>query len=116
MPWWSWILLWIALIAVSLLFYVLLGIRLFRQFTATVRELGEAGDRFGHLAPPRLEGDSEPDGAGNIAGWAVFASPLRVRHDYLAAKASRKELRRQRRVKRKAERGQPQSLHDIDFS
>ena len=40
MPWWSWILIWIALVALSLLFYVLLGIRLFRQFMATMKDLG----------------------------------------------------------------------------
>ena len=39
MPWWSWILIWVALVALSLLFYVLLGIRLFRQFMATMKDL-----------------------------------------------------------------------------
>ena len=51
MPWWSWILIWIALVALSLLFYVLLGIRLFRQFMATLKDLGAAGRKLGHLAP-----------------------------------------------------------------
>ena len=39
-----------------------------------------------------------------------------MRHDYVTAKASRQEVRRQKRIQRKAERGQPQSLHDIEFS
>jgi hypothetical protein len=51
-----------------------------------------------------------------VFGAAVFASPEQMRHDYVTAKASRQEVRRQKRVKRKAERGQPQSLHDIEFS
>ena len=41
---------WVALIAVSLLCYVLLGVRLFRNFMATVHELSAAGERFGHRA------------------------------------------------------------------
>jgi len=52
MPWWSWILIWIALIALSLLFYVLLGIRLYRQFMAVMKDLGAAGEKVTHLAPP----------------------------------------------------------------
>lgn len=116
MPWWSWILLWVALIALSLLFYVLLGIRLFRQFMATARELGAAGQRFGHLSPSQFPEDGDHAEPEKPAGWAVFASPEQMRHDYLTAKAARQEVRRQRRVKRKAERGQPQSLHDIEFS
>jgi len=116
MPWWSWILLWIALIALSLLLHVLLGIRLFRQFMATVRDLSAAGERLGHLpAPPDSNDDADADRPGRAPGWAVFASPEQMRHDYVAAKASRREVRRERRVKLRAERGQPQSLHDIEF-
>ncbi|GAB3565730.1 hypothetical protein GCM10027405_23440 [Arthrobacter alkaliphilus] len=115
MPWWSWILLWLALIAVSLLCYVLLGIRLFRKFMAMVHELSAAGERLGRHTP--LPEHADDDGApAKVFGAAVFASPEQMRHDYVAAKASRREVRRQKRVKRKAERGQPQSLHDIDFS
>jgi hypothetical protein len=115
MPWWFWILLWLALIAVSLLCYVLLGVRLFRKFMATVHELSAAGERLGRRTP--LSNRVNDDGApAKVFGAAVFASPEQMRHDYVTAKASRQEVRRQKRVKRKAERGQPQSLHDIDFS
>jgi hypothetical protein len=116
MPWWSLILLWVALIAVSLLCYLLLGIRLFRKFMATVHELSAAGEQLGHRTylPERADDDGETSAKG--FGAAVFASPEEMRHDYVTAKASRQEVRRQKRVKRKAERGQPQSLHDIDFS
>ncbi|UKA61130.1 hypothetical protein [Arthrobacter sp. FW306-04-A] len=116
MPWWSWILLWVALISVSLLCYVLLGIRLFRTFMAMVHELSAAGERLGH----RTYLPEHPDDGGSAPpkafGEAVFASPEQMRHDYVTAQASRQEVRRQKRVKRKAERGQPQSLHDIEFS
>lgn len=124
MPWWSWILIWIALVAVSLLFYVLLGIKLFRQFMATVRDLGAAGERFGATLAditdpvPGFGGEGEaPENARRpLPGSAVFASPMQMRHDYLTSKSSRREERRRRRVQRKADRGQPQALRDIEFS
>jgi hypothetical protein len=128
MPWWTWILIWIALIALSLLFYLVLGIRLFRKFMVTVRELGAAGEKLGHLpeaSPVPLdagasEATDDPDGDAAFPrhlapGAAVFASPHRMRHDYRASKASRAEARRQRRIRRKAGRGQPQRLRDIEL-
>ncbi|MFJ5956290.1 hypothetical protein ACIQC5_10060 [Paenarthrobacter sp. NPDC092416] len=115
MPWWFWILLWIALIALSLLFHGWLGVRLFRRFMATVRELGDAGKRFSTISPRNETSDVEPAEVRPEPGSAIFASPDQMRHDYLTAKAFRQEVRRKKRVQRKAERGQPQSLHDIEF-
>jgi hypothetical protein len=128
MPWWSWILIWIALVALSLLFYVLLGVRLFRKFTTTLRELGEAADRFSRLPSP-VGADAATVTAGSgtgveagadaaprpTPGDAVFASPARMRHDYHASKFSRQNARRLRRIQRKKKRGQPQALHDIEL-
>ncbi|MGY2746643.1 hypothetical protein ACQCSU_01300 [Pseudarthrobacter sp. O4] len=132
MPWWSWIVIWIALVALSLLFFVVLGVRLFRQFMTTAREAGEAGARFSHLpSSPVAPGSAavhrdavDSNGAEAAAasgppaepGSAVFASPARMRHDYHASKLSRQEGRRLRRVRRKTDRGQPQRLHDIGLS
>jgi hypothetical protein len=126
MPWWSWILIWVALVSLSLLFFVVMGVRLFRQFMATVKELGEAGDKLTSLpVPAAAAGGAAPvgvapasGGAHSIAvapGTAPFASPHQMRHDYHASKEARREARRQRRVRRKAQRGQPQSLRDIEF-
>ena len=121
MPWWSWILIWVALVSLSLLFFVLMGIRLFRQFMATVKELGEAGDKLTRLPVPAAVSGSasdpapDPDIVGIAPGLAPFASPHQVRHDYHASKEARREARRQRRIRRKAERGQLQSLRDIEF-
>ena len=39
-----------------------------------------------------------------------------MRHDYQTSKIARQEARRLRRVQRKADRGQPQSLRDIEFT
>ena len=116
MPWWSWILIWIALVALSLLFYVLLGIRLYRQFMATVKDLGAAGEKIGHLSPLAAAAGQPRPLATVPPGEAIFATPARMRHDYHASKSSRREDRRQRRVQRKTDRGQPQSLRDLDFS
>lgn len=115
MPWWSWILIWVALVALSLLFYVFLGVRLFRQFMATLKDLGAAGEKLGHLGPMDSQ-DSPTDPATPPPGSAVFASPTLMRHDYEASKSSRREERRLRRVQRKTERGQPQALGDLDFT
>ncbi|WP_347107510.1 hypothetical protein AAHB33_10625 [Paenarthrobacter sp. S56] len=115
MPWWFWVLLWIALIALSLLLHVTLGYRLFRNFMATVQELGAAGERFSNISPTPETSDVEAVSERPAPGSAIFASPGQMRHDYLTAKAFRQEVRRQKRVQRKAERGQPQSLHDIEF-
>lgn len=98
----------------SLLFYVLLGIRLYRQAMAVLKDLGAAGSKFGHLAPA-MPGEPERP-ASAPPGAAVFATPAQMRHDYDASKSSRREDRRQRRVQRKTERGQPQSLRDLDLT
>ncbi len=115
MPWWSWILIWVALVALSLLLYVLLGIRLFRQFMATLKDLGAAGEKLGHLGfVEQPATDAEP--VRPQPGSAVFASPTVMRHDYEASKSSRREERRLKRVQRKTDRGQPQALGDLDFT
>jgi hypothetical protein len=117
MPWWSWILMWIALVALSLLFYVLLGIRLYRQFMAVMKDLGAAGAKVAHLAPAAaiVDGGLQPSGSAQ-PGAAFFASPVQMRHDYDASKSSRREGRRQRRVQRRHDRGQPQLLRDLNLS
>ncbi|MGP4031990.1 hypothetical protein [Pseudarthrobacter sp. 1C304] len=131
MPWWSWIVIWIALVAVSLLFFVVLGARLYRQFMATLKDLGEAAERFSTLpsAPGTIglsgvhvgrvgsDGDDAEERSGPLPepGSAIFASPAQMRHDYRASKFARQEARRQRRIQRRTERGQPQRLRDIEF-
>jgi hypothetical protein len=129
MPWWSWIVIWIALVALSLLFFGVLGFRLFRQATTTLSELGEAADRFSTLPSPAGTGTgsaagSTATGAGDpgsadealrpAPGDAIFASPARMRHDYHASKLARQNARRLRRIQRKKDRGQPQALRDIE--
>ncbi|SDL24163.1 hypothetical protein SAMN04487916_10730 [Arthrobacter sp. ov407] len=125
MPWWSWILIWIALVSLSLLFFGVLGLRLYRQAMTTLEELGEAADRFSRVpspsapeAAPATANAGAPDstdaGPRPVPGDAVFASPARMRHDYHASKFARQNARRLRRIQRKKERGQPQALRDIE--
>ena len=125
MPWWSWIVIWIALIALSLLFFGVLGLRLYRQAMTTLEELGEAAERFSHMPSPSVPAagpataDADaPDGTDPderpVPGDAVFASPARMRHDYHASKFARQNARRLRRIQRKKDRGQPQALRDIE--
>ena len=113
MPWWSWILIWIALVAVSVLFYVLLGIRLFRQFMATLKDLGAAGEKLGHVSPAPAPLQAP---RATLPGAAVFASTVQMRHDYHTSKSARREDRRLRRVQRRTDRGQRQSLGDLDLT
>lgn len=106
MPWWSWIVIWVAVTAVALLLYVLIGIRLFRKFMAVLGEVQSAGSRlsFAPPAPSPVAADSLP---------AVFLDPAAARRRYEDGKAERKEARRERRVERRHLRGQPRAWRDI---
>ena len=103
MPWWSWILIWIALIALSLLFFVLMGVRLFRQFMATVKELGAAGDKLGHLPGPGPAAGTPGDGDGprgrSVSRREQPSLPRRTRCAMITThpKSCPRGVRRQRR-------------------
>lgn len=112
MAWWFWIVLWVALVALSLLFFGVLALKLFRSFTAMLAELEKAG--------PLLDGAA---GGGTGVQAAETTSPtgvaalLQTRRDakvrYIASKLQRQEQRRLRRMERKRQRGQPQALRDL---
>ncbi|WP_312179378.1 hypothetical protein [Arthrobacter sp.] len=109
MPWWSWILIWVALAAVALLFYVLIGYRLFRQFMAVLKEVEAAGSRLS-FTPAAVSAVPGDPGAGLPA---IFEDPEAARLRYEGGKAARKEARRERRVERRHLRGQPRAWRDI---
>jgi hypothetical protein len=115
MPWWSWILLWVALAALSLLFIAFLGWRVFRGFTATMRELAAAESGIGSVGRTAAAepGPAAPAAEPAVSIPAIFADPEAARLNYDAGKQERTEARRLRRVARRAERGQPQSLRDL---
>lgn len=112
MPFWFWILLWVALCALALLFVLFLGWRIFRAFMATLAEFERAAARLSPRAPSPSAREPE---TGNFVP-AVFQDPGQVRADYLDGKARRDQARRARRVARRAARGQRQSLRDLGLT
>jgi hypothetical protein len=116
MPWWSWIVIWVALIALALLYVVLLGLKVWRDATRTMRTFEETSARLGayqRQSVSEWEAKQLPVPERAAPGSAVFASPEQMKDDYLAAKEERRLARLQRRVARRKERGQLQSLRDI---
>jgi len=109
MPWWSWILIWVALTAVALLFYALIGYRIFRRFMAVLSEVQAAGSRLSFTPAPT---PAVPEEAGT-RGPAIFEDPEAARRRYEDGKAQRKDARRERRVERRRLRGQPRAWRDI---
>jgi hypothetical protein len=118
-PWWSWVLIWVALGACTLAFLVLAAVYLVRKGLAVVRDagaaLGELTTRPSTVAA--AEADAAHDGGGSplrrAPGSAVFADPRLMRREYEEGRELRRLGRRDRRVERRRLRGQPQSLRDL---
>lgn len=110
---------WIALVALSLLYVGLLGVKVFRDATRTMRAFSDAGASLGEyqrLSFERLDARPAPEPAGGelAPGAAIFGEPEALKAEYLAGRQARREERVVRRVARRAERGQLQSLRDIE--
>ena len=128
MPWWSWVLIWVALAACTLVVLLLGGIYLFRKGAALMRGAGEALDRVAGrpMAVERVLDDSAHDAASaphtprpaaaRVPGSAVFADPAQMRREYEEGHERRRLARRDRRVARRRERGQMQSLSDLGLN
>ena len=117
MLWWMWIVLWVAVVAVSVIFLVVVGFRVFRRGVRTLGEFGEAMDRL-EVNTGHGENDGGPGRiyAGGVPGIivpAVFSDPEDVRAAARAAQADRRLGRRSRRVLERSRRGQPQLLQDL---
>lgn len=118
MPWWSWVLIWVSLLACTLLVLVLGAVHLVRKGLALMRETGES---LGRLSPDARPGQSPGEAADDggaplsaaVPGSAVFADPAVVRREYAEGREHRRAARRDRRVERRRLRGQPQSLRDL---
>jgi hypothetical protein len=116
-PWWSWILIWVALVACTLVVLLLGGIYLFRKGMAVVR--GAAADLERVTARPaagETADDAGPAAVVRVPGSAVFADPDRMRLEYEQGRELRRLARRDRRVARRRERGQMQSLRDLGLN
>ncbi len=113
---------WIALIALSLLYLVLLGIKLWRHLTRLGKDISEVSAKLStesqsafSAADPGLyrqelqAGSRAPDDPELLA----FPSPAEAAENYQQGKAERRAARIRRRVIRRRRRGQPQSLWDL---
>lgn len=109
MPWWFWILLWVALALAAALFYVLIGYRVFRKFMALVREGQSAA---GGLVPaPAAGSENVPLRPTPLPG--VFMDPETAKELYSEGKADRQADRRRRRVERRMRSHQPRAWRDL---
>lgn len=115
LPWWFWVLLWIVLILATLLLAVVAGFRLFKRGMSVVETLGEAAEQIGeglaqegtvvqYTENPRRY----PHGTD-----ATHADPEQIRQLRDLGKEERIEVRRVRRVTRRAGRGQAQNMRDL---
>nr|WP_024477040.1 hypothetical protein [Arthrobacter sp. CAL618] len=109
MPWWTWIVIWVALLALSLLVLAALGYFLFRKVKALLKEVEHASEVLDRTTNPPTGGD----GAVREPNIAVFRDPGTVRNEGAEAKALRIAYRRERRIRRRVGRGQPVSLRDL---
>lgn len=109
MPWWSWIVIWVALAALAALFAVVLGLWIFRRMMATVHEAETVGELLGNSDFARTAPSNTP--ASEVP--AVFLSPATARALRDEGKKARGAARRERRVRMRTERNQPQLLRDL---
>ncbi|BCT76235.1 hypothetical protein SCMU_20770 [Sinomonas cyclohexanicum] len=127
MPWWSWVLIWVALVACTLVVLLLGGIHLFRKGVALARGAGEALDQLTARPSARTptladahDGDAAPHAPAAAParrpGSAVFADPAQMRREYEDGREQRRLARRDRRVARRRARGQMQSLRDLGLN
>ncbi|WP_162149094.1 hypothetical protein [Arthrobacter sp. H41] len=117
MPWWSWIVIWVALLALTALFILFLGFRVFRGAMSTLREFEVAADRVQVNTGRTVvdsDDESDADGAGeSTLVPAVFSTPDEVRATNARGRTQRIGRRRAARVRLRAERNQPQLLRDM---
>lgn len=118
MPWWFWIVLWAALLVGSA---VATASAVFWLVRKALRFLRDAGSSFNEVVSVRPRVEVEADDGADLAavatrpvpGSAVFARPDDVRRAYEQGKAERQAARRERRIARRRQRGQAQSLSDL---
>ena len=107
---------WVALVALALLFAVLMGLKVWRDGSKALHAVTAVGDELSAYWSGRERAAAQTPATEvrtTVPGAAVFATPEQMKDDYLAAKEKRRFARLQRRVGRRKERGQLQSLRDI---
>lgn len=104
-----WVVLWGALLALSALFLIAVGFRVFRKAMSTLGEFEKATAGL-ELSP--APGSAEA-GSGGSSVPAVFSHPDEIRAANREARLLRQARRRERRIRRRAEYRRPQRLHDL---
>jgi hypothetical protein len=109
MPWWSWILIWSALVVAAAAFYALVGWRVFRRLMAALREAEAALSSLAVSVPaPVPSAVQTPE-----RELGIFVDPILARARYEEGKEARREQRRERRITRRIASGQPRALRDF---
>ena len=83
MPWWSWVLIWLALLMAAGAVFAAIGLSLWRKAGALVVELGTAAERLGAVS----EGLQQISEA--TADPAVFSDPSKLRQERILAARAR---------------------------
>lgn len=111
MPWWSWILIWSALVVAAAAFYALVGWRIFRKLMSVLREAQAAASALA-LAPAVPAPAAVPVKAPERE-LGIFEDPILERARYEEGKEARRAGRRERRISRRLANGQPRALRDF---
>lgn len=116
MPWWSWIVIWIALIALSLLYVVLLGIKLWGHVVRLGNAVSDVSAAFSARSV-LLRQDASPVLATFVRqeapGQLELPAVTEAVEVYHRGKVERRAARRRRRIERRRRHGQAQSLRDL---
>ncbi|MGO3151458.1 MAG: hypothetical protein ACTIJJ_02385 [Galactobacter sp.] len=115
MPWWSWVLIWTALVLILLAVLVLGGLYLWRKLKALMAKVSEAESA---LTPAMSQGKPlHAERSSELpVGWdALSAEPIVVRAGLREEKEARKDARRTRRIANLYATGRPRRFSDLDF-
>ncbi|ROZ63731.1 hypothetical protein EDL96_05085 [Kocuria soli] len=111
MSWWMWVLLWTVVVLLSAAFLSLLALRLWRQVSRALHDLGDFGDSINE----QLE--AATDGGGDLPPRPrrsdVYTPWPEARRQYRSGKQERRTARSQRRSARRRSLGQPQRVSDF---
>jgi hypothetical protein len=113
-PWWSWVLIWTALVLILLAVLVLGGLHLWRKLKALLGKLTEAEAA---LSPAMAAGDpvrAERTSALPVGPDAVSAEPVMVRAGLREEKDERKAARHTRRIENLYATGRPRRYGDLE--
>ena len=113
MPWWFWVLLWTALVAVSAAVLLLLAWRTAARFFAALKEIGILGEDMGDRWEQGSQEIAQTIRRAPVPGVLV---PVRqAREDYLRGRSTRQKRKVAQRIARRDRLGQPQRIGDLRY-